>query len=68
LIKFKLSLDESLGIEDTARWTTAKISAIRNLSALTVTHVKQAAPRIYSRELVDLIFDLPALLPYSEFR
>jgi Fic family protein len=59
LIKFKLSLDESLGIEDTARWTTAKISAIRNLSALTVTHVKQAAPRIYSRELVDLIFDLP---------
>lgn len=47
------------GIEDTARWTTAKISAIRMLSALTVTHVKQAAPKIYSRELVDLIFDLP---------
>jgi len=48
-----------LRIEDTARWTTAKISAIRNLSALTITHVKQAAPKIYSRELVDLIFDLP---------
>ncbi len=47
------------GIEDTARWTTAKISAIRNLSALTVTHLKKAAPKIYSRELVDLIFDLP---------
>ena len=47
------------GIEDTARWTTTKISAIRNLSALTITHVKQAAPKIYSRELVDLIFDLP---------
>lgn len=47
------------GIEDTARWTTAKISAIRTLSALAVTHVKQAAPKIYSRELVDLIFDLP---------
>ena len=47
------------GIEDTALWTTAKISAIRALSALTVTHVKQAAPKIYSRELVDLIFDLP---------
>jgi len=47
------------GVEDTARWTTAKISAIRNLSALTITHVKQAAPKIYSRELVDLIFDLP---------
>jgi Fic family protein len=48
-----------VGIEDTARWTTAKISAIRHLSALTISHVKQAAPKIYSRELVDLIFDLP---------
>ena len=47
------------GVEDTARWTTEKISAIRHLAALTVTHVKQAAPKIYSRELVDLIFDLP---------
>lgn len=47
------------GVEDTARWTTDKISAIRDLAALTVTHVKQAAPKIYSRELVDLIFDLP---------
>jgi Fic family protein len=48
-----------VGIEDTARWTTTKISAIRNLSALTITHVRRAAPKIYSRELVDLIFDLP---------
>lgn len=47
------------GVEDTARWTTDKISAIRDLAAHTVTHVKQAAPKIYSRELVDLIFDLP---------
>jgi Fic family protein len=46
-------------VEETARWTTAKIAAIRQLSAFTITHVKQAAPRIYSRELVDLIFDLP---------
>lgn len=47
------------GVEDTARWTTAKISAIRELSALTIRHVRQAAPKIYSRELVDLIFDRP---------
>ena len=47
------------GVEETARWTTDKISAIRTLSALTVTHIKQAAPKIYSRELVDVIFDLP---------
>ena len=47
------------GVEDTARWTIGKISAIRNLAELTVIHVKQSAPKIYSRELVDLIFDLP---------
>lgn len=47
------------GVEDTARWTTAKIAAIRELSALTIRYVRQAAPKIYSRELVDLIFDLP---------
>lgn len=47
------------GIEDTARWTSAKIAAIRILSRWTIAHVKQVAPKIYSRELVDLIFDLP---------
>ena len=47
------------GIEDTARWTTAKIAAIRTLSGFTIDYVKQKAPKIYSRELVDLIFDLP---------
>lgn len=47
------------GVEETARWTTTKISAIRALSALAITYVKQAAPKVYSRELVDLIFDLP---------
>ena len=46
-------------VEETAIWTTAKISAIRELSTITIRHVKQAAPKIYSRELVDLIFDLP---------
>lgn len=47
------------GVEDTAKWTTAKISAIRELASLTLSHMKQTAPKIYSRELVDLIFDLP---------
>ena len=47
------------GIEDTARWTIAKIAAIRTLSGFTIDYVKQKAPKIYSRELVDLIFDLP---------
>ncbi|MBM3273473.1 Fic family protein, partial [Candidatus Kaiserbacteria bacterium] len=47
------------GIKDTAHWTTAKISAIRALSALTIAHMRQTSPKIYSRELADLIFDLP---------
>ena len=47
------------GVEETATWTTAKIAAIRSLQAMTVEHVKQAAPKIYSHELVDLIFELP---------
>ncbi len=48
-----------LGVEQTAHWTTAKISAIRTLSKMTIAHVKQAAPKTYSHELVDLIFEKP---------
>ncbi len=47
------------GVEDTARWTTAKIAAIRELLGVTLNHVKRKAPKIYSRELVDLVFDQP---------
>ncbi len=47
------------GVEETARWTTHKINAIRALQAHTIDHVKAAAPKIYSHELIDLIFELP---------
>src|SRR5688572_12190019 len=47
------------GVEETAAWTTKKIAAIRALQTMTIEHVKKAAPKIYSRELVDLIFELP---------
>ena len=47
------------GVEETARWTVAKIAAIRILQAHTVAHVRKAAPKIYSHELVNLIFELP---------
>ena len=47
------------GVEETATWTTEKIAAIRALQAKTIEHVRKAAPKIYSHELVDLIFDLP---------
>ena len=47
------------GVEETAIWTTAKIAAIRALQDHTVEHVKQHAAKIYSRELVELIFEQP---------
>jgi Fic family protein len=47
------------GVEETARWTVAKIAAIRKLQAHTVDHVRNAAPKTYSHELVILIFELP---------
>jgi Fic family protein len=46
-------------VEETATWTTDKIEAIRLLSAHTIEYVKRAVPKIYSRELVDLIFEQP---------
>jgi Fic family protein len=47
------------GVEATAQWTMAKIEAIRLLSQHTADYVRGARPKIYSRELVDLIFELP---------
>ena len=47
------------GIEETATWTTAKIGSIRQLMAAAVEHVRTTTPKIYSRELVDLVFEQP---------
>ena len=47
------------GVEETAAWTTQKIAAIRALQTMTIENVRKAAPKIYSHELVDLIFELP---------
>lgn len=47
------------GVEETAIWTSRKIAAIRALQANTTSHVKAAAPKIYSHELIELIFELP---------
>lgn len=46
-------------VEETARWTTAKIAAIRALHEHTLTFIKAKEPAIYSRELVDVIFEQP---------
>lgn len=47
------------GVEDTATWTTGKIAAIRSLQEHTVEFVRENSPRIYSRELVEVIFEQP---------
>jgi len=47
------------GIEETAVWTTAKIAAMRRLTEHTTAYVKSRLPKIYSHELVSLIFELP---------
>ncbi len=43
----------------TAEWTTAKINAIRELLDETAAAIRQRTPRIYSRELAELIFVHP---------
>ncbi len=46
-------------VEETSRWTTAKIAAIRSLAEHTTEYVRIHLPKIYSRELVDVIFEQP---------
>lgn len=47
------------GVRDTAQWTTEKIGAIRSLNEHTNSYIRRALPKVYSRELVELIFELP---------
>lgn len=47
------------GVEETANWTTGKISAIRDLQEHTIAFVKLAVPRMNSRELIEIIFEQP---------
>ncbi len=47
------------GVQSTATWTTDKINAIHALMAHTTEYVRAQAPKIYSRELVELVFVQP---------
>ena len=47
------------GLEETARWTTDRIRAIRRLLDATIERCRLELPGIYSKELVELIFRLP---------
>jgi Fic family protein len=44
---------------DTAQWTQARIAAIKDLMRLTADNVQSKARKIYSRELVDVLFNQP---------
>lgn len=46
-------------IKETSDWTTAKILAIKELHQNTADMIKHKASKIYSRELVDVIFEMP---------
>ena len=47
------------GVEETCVWTTDKIKAIRELMEHTAQFVQQSLPKIYSWELVELLFKQP---------
>jgi Fic family protein len=46
-------------VTQTSKWTTGKIAAIRKLAEHTTEHVRARLPKIYTRELVDVIFEQP---------
>lgn len=47
------------GVEQTSIWTNYKISAIRELINMTTEYIKAQLPKVYSHELVQLIFEQP---------
>lgn len=47
------------GVEEVSTWTCGKISAIRGLLESTADYVRDSLPRIYSHELIQLIFEQP---------
>jgi len=47
------------GVEDSALWTTDKIKAIRELMQHTGQYIQRKLPKIYSFELIELLFKQP---------
>ena len=47
------------GVAATALWTTTKIAAIRELAESTASYVRDRLPKVYSHELVDMLFEQP---------
>lgn len=46
-------------VEETAQWTAQKIAAIRGLISITMAHIQTGLPKIYSHELVQILFEQP---------
>ena len=46
-------------VEETSLWTMKKIRAIRDLMDATIEYVNSSSPKIYSRELIEVIFTQP---------
>jgi Fic family protein len=47
------------GVQETAVWTTERIKAIQRLFEETVTLCKENVPKVYSKELIELVFTQP---------
>jgi Fic family protein len=47
------------GVEETAKQTLEKIKSIRNLFEVTMEGAKVRCPKIYSKELIEIIFENP---------
>lgn len=47
------------GVEETATWTCEKITAIKELVNETALYIRNKLPKIYSHELVQVIFEQP---------
>ena len=47
------------GVEETSRWTIGRIQAIRTLLDATIERCRAEVPKVYSKELVELIFRQP---------
>ncbi|WP_036770015.1 protein adenylyltransferase Fic [Photorhabdus australis] len=46
-------------VEQTAKWTADKIAAVRVLIEYTSEYIKQSLPKVYSHELIQVIFEQP---------
>jgi Fic family protein len=47
------------GIEETSKQTLEKVKSIKSLFELTLERIKEQCPKIYSKELVEIIFENP---------